>query len=106
MSLHSPTIDALVVEAICFVCDRNGRDRHGRYCFRRDQIMSTSLLDRIVKAATGSDVKDPQPIVSWEISKLEGGLIRRVGHGEYELVARVYIELFHQGTLPKRLSGW
>lgn len=101
-----PTIADLVLEAICFVCDRNGKDRQGRYWFRKDQMTSAQMLDRIVKAATGSDAKEPQVTISREISKLEGSTIKRVGHGEYVLVFSVYAELFHNGTLPKRLPGW
>lgn len=107
MSFDSRTIDSFVLEAICMICDLNGRDRRGRYFFTTDQLMGARMLDRIDKAATGSDVKDPKETVSRGLSELvKAKTVKHIRRAEYELVSGAFIELFREGTLPKRLPGW
>lgn len=104
---NSPTIESLVPEAICLVCDRNGRDRHGKYRFTRNQLMTTQL-DNIVAAATGSDSKEPEMAVSHALTRLVKGMsIRRIGRGEYELfILLPILEHYRQNPSKRRLPGW
>ena len=85
MTKGKPTIQRLIHEAIFLVCDRNGRDRNGKYRFTRNQLINTQL-DNIAAAATRSKSKDLTAAVGYELTHLcEVTWIRRIGHGEYEL---------------------
>ena len=113
MSLDWPTVEELVNEAICLVCDRNGRDPSGKYRFTRDQLVSTRMVEVIESAATGSDAQDSVRTISHvlsEMSKSDSGiLLRRVGHGLYELGPTLVWMLAKYRTnevLKRRLPGW